>query len=93
MNMPARILEFDTEHYDFDRGPTKIPVLRLTDTTPGARFHDVIDLELSEEQLKKLPSANLEDHTCEIGIREIWRGLRERVRARGEIITLDGKLF
>ena len=95
MQMPAQIISFETEHYPtWKRGPTTLHVLRLADTTPEARLSEVIDFELTEEQLKKLPTRELAGQTCEVGIREMRRGETNRLRiTSGEILSLNGKPF
>lgn len=93
--MPAQIICLEAESYpNWKRGPTTIHVLRLVDKTPTARLHEVIDFELTEEQLKNLPTRELSGQTCEVGIQELKCGESGRLRIiRGEIISLNGKPF
>jgi len=93
MRMPAHIVGFEVETHDFKRGITKIPVLRVLDMTPDYRLRDVLDLELTDEQARKFPGGDLSNHVCELGIRELFRGVGQRLRMKGDILSLDGKPF
>jgi hypothetical protein len=93
MQMPAQIICFEVEDYQFKRGPTSIPLLRLVDTTATARLREIVDFELSEDQRKKLPPGDLSGQPCEVGIEEIFRGVSGRLRARGKILSLNGNSF
>lgn len=94
MQMPAEIISFEIEKYQFKRGPTTIAVLHLRDATPNSPLLQVIDFELNEDQLKKLPTRELSGQACEVTIQELMQGHSTRIRiTRGEILSLNRKPF